>query len=585
VVINIPGMPGFDPRLPRVYKWDEERQCISGAVITFVDDGRATGKDKEHSWQVSHRCATKLQFLGIQIAIHKWRPPHATEAGAWAGMILKAFRDRVIQMITQAKWDKGREILIKLGNEIAESTDGKVDYKNLERGRGFMIHVSVTYPQVTPFLKGWHLTIDSWRANRQVDGWKMSSKDWAAYLGSIEDDDLRDEVADLGSKDHPVRVSAAPRLQNDVKVLQRMFTSPTSTELCVRSSRVLQVIYGMGDASGEGFGDSFLTKAGVSIHTGTWTYDIQNQSSNFREFRNPLNALRKEGEGGRLKNAFVIFGTDNSTVEAALYNGTSSSPLLLEMVEEFHALQMEFGFSAIVSWVSGERMIASGNDGLSRGVFNEGVAAGEDILSFLPFQHRSALEREPHLEVWLKFWLGADAEFLSPEDWFTRGHGIDGGEIGPDKHWRPNVRPGVFVWSPPPAACDVALEELRKARLKRQDSTHIFLVPKLMTPRWMKQFFKTMDLKLIVPTGVSYWPANMFEDCYLGVCFPFVRCDPWAIRATPKVQWARRTVQEMWKEGKMDPGDLLRKLLLECRRLPKLRRDVVRRLLYFEPSR
>jgi hypothetical protein len=75
IVLNLPGMANFDPRLPWIYKWDSERQCISGAVVTFVDDGRGSGRDKQHAWEVLNRCARKLQYLGIQFAIRKVRPP------------------------------------------------------------------------------------------------------------------------------------------------------------------------------------------------------------------------------------------------------------------------------------------------------------------------------------------------------------------------------------------------------------------------------------------------------------------------------------------------------------------------------
>jgi hypothetical protein len=34
----------------------------------------------------------------------------------------------------------------------------------------------------------------------------------------------------------------------------------------------------------------------------------------------------------------------------------------------------------------------------------------------------------------------------------------------------PKLKPGTFLWAPPPAAADAALEELCKARHKRQTS-------------------------------------------------------------------------------------------------------------------
>jgi hypothetical protein len=62
------------------------------------------------------------------------------------------------------------------------------------------------------------------------------------------------------------------------------------------------------------------------------------------------------------------------------------------------------------------------------------------------------------------------------------GHDLIGGEINELCHWAPVHKAGTFVWAPPPAAAAVAIEELCKARIKRQDSLHIVIVPRLMTP-------------------------------------------------------------------------------------------------------
>jgi hypothetical protein len=55
-----------------------------------------------------------------------------------------------------------------------------------------------------------------------------------------------------------------------------------------------------------------------------------------------------------------------------------------------------------------------------------------------------------------------DAEFLMLEDWFDKGH-------------------GTFVWSAPPAAADVVIEQLGRARLRGPESMHIVVVPRVMT--------------------------------------------------------------------------------------------------------
>ena len=44
----------------------------------------------------------------------------------------------------------------------------------------------------------------------------------------------------------------------------------------------------------------------------------------------------------------------------------------------------------------------------------------------------------------------------------------------------PILESGELVWDPPPVVADAAIEQLIKARLKQQESTHIIVVSKVM---------------------------------------------------------------------------------------------------------
>lgn len=182
-----------------------------------------------------------------------------------------------------------------------------------------------------------------------------------------------------------------------------------------------------------------------------------------------METLEEEESSGTLIQSMIILATDNSTVEAALYPGNSSSPKLFDLVVRFRALELQTGSKFIVTHVSGERMKAQGTDGLSRGQLREDVSLGRAMESFCPWG-KSALERSPNLESWLKSWIGSDAEVLSPSQWFTRGHDHLGGDYDKiDKngnkcgYWRVKTKPGKFIWHPPPGAADAMLEELRKS--------------------------------------------------------------------------------------------------------------------------
>jgi hypothetical protein len=229
-----------------------------------------------------------------------------------------------------------------------------------------------------------------------------------------------------------------------------------------------------------------LSNKGVKVCIGLWEPDAEDDSSNWKEFENVVEALEEEGKNGALDGCLVYFFTDNSTVEIALYKGNSSSPKLFDLVVRLKKLETHHKARFLVIHVSGKRMISQGSDAISRGQLGEGVTAGVDMPSFIPLD-QTALDRSPGvLEGWIKAWAGSSTEVLQPEGWFKRGHDVISGEIDEYGHWVPRHKSGTFVWAPPPTAASVALEELRKARIKRQNSLHIVIIPRLLTQEWLR---------------------------------------------------------------------------------------------------
>jgi hypothetical protein len=601
ILLNLPGATDFDPTMPRVMKWDELIKNIAGDIVAFVDDLRASGHSVERAWAISRQVVARLQYLGLQDAPRKRRPPVRTP-GAWAGSIFTTTENTVLQSISQEKWDKVKAQLKELLEVFLSSVSPLFNYKRLEQIRGFLCHVAMTYALVTPYLKGLHLTLAAHHAGRDGAGWKLTPREWSAYLyeavetgkmSEVEADSMRDAVEDTGPPDPmsspspkplpkpPLTVAPVERLEDDVKALTVLFSKDEPTQKLIRASRVYTILYGFADASGSGFGSTVLGEDGIRYRIGTWDSDTQESSSNFREFENVVEALKEEAKQGHLRNALIFLCTDNSTVEAALVKGNSSSKKLFDLVLEVRRLEMHEGAQIVVSHVSGERMKAQGTDGVSRGQLKEGVSIGADMLSFIPFQ-LSAIQRSPAVEDWIRSWLGEEAELLKPEGWFERGHGLLGGKIDSKGFWRHHYKPGKFIWAPPPAAASVAIEELRKARIKRQDSMHVIVIPRLLKPEWFRQLYKAADLVFDVPPGAHCWTKCMYEPLIIGVVFPYLRNPPWQLRLTPKMCSLERDMRRMWKEPGMDPGDLLCKFLLVYERLRTMPADVVRRVLFFE---
>jgi hypothetical protein len=596
VMLNLPGDPDYDPSLPRVFKWNKIIRNIAGDIIAFVDDLRATGMDAETAWRVARWVASKLQRLGIQDAPRKRRPPKQ-ETGAWAGAVFSTLNGEISLTVSQEKWNKGKLLVDALKTKLEEDPTTELSYKELESTRGFLGHLAMTFETMVPFLKGFHLTLAKYLPMRDDEGWKLSQKLWSRYIiNKLEGGEISNEEAEAAMNpphfddiEKPNMVQPSSRLKDDLGALSAMFELSEPPKVRVRSNKILAVLYGFCDASGSGFGSMISSGKGIFYRIGLWGRDSEEESSNWREFENAVESCEHEAHEGRLEGSELFLFTDNSTVEAALYKGNSTSPKLFSLIVRLRKLELEFGAKILVVHVAGTRMIAQGTDGVSRGQLKEGVSIGEDILAHIPL-NESALDRSPDLKNWLEsVTLDGDnrpmAEFLSPTDWFERGHDLVPPLSGPDdkgvSSWSYEVKSGTFIWSPPPAAAGVAIEELRKARIKRTDSTHIFLCPRLLTTEWLKQLHKASDHILTILPNCSIWPATMHEPLICGLILPYSQHRPWTIRETPKVVKLVGSLRKVLKEGKDLGGNLLRELLLLAQRVPSMSEDVVRRVLFF----
>jgi hypothetical protein len=399
-----------------------------------------------------------------------------------------------------------------------------------------------------------------------------------AYLAGCED-----EGSPFPSHEQaaPATVHTTPGFEDGVTALAQFFLPDEPPCLKVRSLSILSVIYGFGDASDKGFGSALQERkeAGISIQIGVWSWTESEESSNWKEFTNCIEALEAEGVPGRLYQMLVYLFTDNSTVEFALYKGTSSSLKLWELVIRFYALQTKYSTSIQVCHCSGLRMIASGGDGISRGQVNEGIMAGMPMKIYLPL-HLSPIERSPELRSWFHSWLGTKAVMLKPLDWFELGHAISACRLDRDGFHRPTFTSGTYVWQPPPEAAFAAIAELRKARIKRQNSAHIFVCPRLMTPEWLGQLHKEPDLVFTILLTAVFWAHELYEPLLVGICFPFVSSFPWQIKGSPKMSASSRKLQILWEKAGVDPGHFLCKVLKQMRSLVGVSESVVRKVLY-----
>jgi hypothetical protein len=372
--------------------------------------------------------------------------------------------------VSKEKWKKTQGLILKWSKRVAK--DGTVDYKEFESDLGYLINVTRTFPCMQPYLKGFHLTLHGWRPGPGDDGWKLASwkmeRNWDDWPG---EKDL-DKGSVINTDEHPSKVKAVPRLKDDLRALTLLTSSEAPPLRLVRPCKVCSVCYGFGDASGSGFGSTFTAPGAILYRHGIWGDDGADKSSNWRELTNLVETLELEAMEGRLQGCEVFVFMDNSTVEAAFFKGTSSSPMLFDLVWRLRKLEVAQQCLLHVVHVAGTCMIGQGSDGLSRGNLTEGVMLGRSMTSYVPLS-ATALERSPNLESWFRSWTGPGLEVLDSQDWFVRGQGIKGysSASATSNLIMPHFQIGIFLWQPAPAVAGIAIEELWRSRHKGENST------------------------------------------------------------------------------------------------------------------
>jgi hypothetical protein len=164
VVLNIPGMSSCNPAMPRFYKWSDSMNAIACDFKTFVDDSRRTiGPTQQLAHAATHRIEYYMMgYLGLQDATRKRRPT-SQRSGEWTGSMSIAIEGvGLFATVSQAKWDKAKGYVNELLEVFADAEDlPDFDLKDLERKACFLVHLSMTYPLLSPFMRGFYLTVNT----------------------------------------------------------------------------------------------------------------------------------------------------------------------------------------------------------------------------------------------------------------------------------------------------------------------------------------------------------------------------------------------------------------------------------------
>jgi hypothetical protein len=105
----------------------------------------------------------------------------------------------------------------------------------------------------------------------------------------------------------PLVVKPAPRLHDDIHALSVLFSSDQAPRRIIRSNKISEALYIFGDASGSSFGSSLNVGKEIFYLHGQWNSSFSQESSNYRELGNLINAIKKASFEGLLKDSELFF--------------------------------------------------------------------------------------------------------------------------------------------------------------------------------------------------------------------------------------------------------------------------------------
>ncbi len=283
VVMNLPGSTGYWADLPWVMKvrWDGQ---VATKVFIYVDDGRPTRPIEFLTWQAGQAYGAGYTRRGVQDASRKWNSP-SQAPGPLAGRVTHMDNGQICGMVSQEKWDKMKRLIQEMGEMVAKD---HLPLARLLQIWRFLMYVVRTYPWINPYIKGLHLTIDSWRLFRGADGFKLRGKELESPLVWGMEGDMPCQRSDnkpgegqtqetslmaqqgSGDKEPPLEVKPVPRFIQDQAYLTQLTKADTPPRQLywARHSAALFVI---GNTSRKAKGAMVVTQYGLDYESGVWS--------------------------------------------------------------------------------------------------------------------------------------------------------------------------------------------------------------------------------------------------------------------------------------------------------------------------
>jgi len=152
------------------------------------------------------------------------------------------------------------------------------------------------------YLKGFHLSLEMWRGDRDEEGWKLKHGSSPPPDPNVEDKqgEVMDDKGFVKGGPASGLTPVVPRFRKGLEVLMLLTARATPVKRIIRQREIVTAIYGFGDASLGGFGASVGLPQGIHSRFGVWGRDEEDKSSNYRELRNLVDTVEEEAQVGRL---------------------------------------------------------------------------------------------------------------------------------------------------------------------------------------------------------------------------------------------------------------------------------------------
>ena len=478
---NLPAQPEYDPALPYLYRKDASGK-IAASTAVYVDDCLANARDRAQGMKAIRRIVSYGGSWGFLCKYSKLKGPRQSNR-TFHGFELDT---REHKGGPRARLRPKPRAAAKLLVATALACGASINRRLLAQVVGKLLSLAPAVPHGVTFLR------------------RLWDSLHALQLSPDQRPGRRYDVMVPLDREH----------RRDLDWWHVALKDTTGTYLMRNKDVRLRVHYTDGSGYGTGgCGYEFTTAKlpEVSYFSGLWKQEVTSMSSNWKELRTILNALRRERLTAQheqrrtsLWRTRIFHMTDNLVSECILTKGASHSPRLQQLLREI-ALELRLQQCDLVPiHVAGTRLIAQGTDGLSRGQMHAGIMDGnvEDVNAFNPLAQQPRPITQP-LREWVKRY----------------GHGT---ELWDPVTWEPqNIRGKHTIWMPPPLlARDALLIFLRQRMIAPTTTTATFLLPRRFTAPW-RRLIRKFDITVVKAGNGDHWKATEFEPLIVAHCPPW----------------------------------------------------------------